>query len=163
MLQLSNIPGITWKIEINAAGERVCGGGGGVRGKWKMTENVWVSGSTVCVCVWGFPRIGCRPRKKQLQRGKERSTKVASEEEARLRGGRGAWGVHGLFTLISKATRETFLHRKFQFSASWKQEEQIKANMQHKAKSTHAPSRGGRRWGGEDKRRAKDRQMDSRS
>lgn len=156
MLQLSNIPGITWKIEINAAGERVCGGGCGVRGKWKMTENVWVSGSTVCVCVGGFPRIGCRPRKKQLQRGKERSTKV---EEAGLRGGRGAWGVHGLFTLISKATRETFLHRKFQFSASWKQEEQIKANMQHKAKSTHAPSSGR----GEDKRRAKDRQMDSRS
>lgn len=88
------------------------------RGTWQMENDgkcLSLRVNCVCVCVWGFPRIGCRPRKKQLQRGKERSTKV---EEAGLRGGRGAWGVHGLFTLISKATRETFLHRKFQFSAS---------------------------------------------
>lgn len=94
---------------------------GRVRGTWQMENDgkcLSLRVNCVCVCVGGFPRIGCRPRKKQLQRGKERSTKVRSVEEARLRGGRGAWGVHGLFTLISKATRETFLHRKFQFSAS---------------------------------------------
>lgn len=95
------------------SGRECAGAGTGYVANGKLRK-MFESQGQLCVCVWGFPRIGCRPRKKQLQRGKERSTKV---EEARLRGGRGAWGVHGLFTLISKATRETFLHRKFQFSA----------------------------------------------
>lgn len=57
-----------------------------------------------------FLELAADHAKKQLQRGKERSTKVGS--------GGGGVGYAGLFTLISKATRGTFLHRKFQFSAS---------------------------------------------
>lgn len=103
MLQLSYIPGITWKIQINRkwVAMEECGGGG----KWKMVQNVWVSGSTLC---GDFLELAADHAKKQLHLGKATrkgtSTKVGSEKCKGLRGGVG--GCAGVFTLISKATRE---------------------------------------------------------